>query len=142
MLNEKQQHILEQFNSCYNWEKKYMLIIKKGKELPELDESLKTEENKVQGCQSQVWIAAELDENKNLVFKADSDAMIVKGLVSLLLELYSGAKPEVIISTEPEFIHELGLGSHLSPSRANGLLSMVKKIKYYAMAYQALLARA
>ncbi len=118
-----------------------------GKSLPEFPEKLKTEDLKVKGCQSQVWLSAtlkeELNENsaslvKKIYFQADSDALIVKGLIAILLRVYSGRTPDEILALAPDFISELGFSSNLSPSRANGLQAMVKQIKYYALAFKAL----
>ena len=137
-IKKRQQQIIADFKSCKDWEDRYKKIIQIGKELPQFDEASKIEDNKVQGCQAQVWIVAQMDQKNNLEFKADSDALITRGLVGLLLKVYSGAPPAEIIKEAPEFISELGLSQHLSPSRANGLMSMVKKMKYYAIAFQAL----
>ena len=141
MIEKKIEKIINEFNQFEDWEDKYAHLIKRGKSLPEMQEALKTEDNKVKGCQSQVWMSAILNDDHTLSFVADSDAMIVKGIVSMLVEVYSGEKPEVIISHKPEFIKEIGLDEHLSPSRTNGLFSMIKQIKYYATAYQALLSK-
>lgn len=141
MMQQKIDKIIKEFNDLNNWEDKYSHIIKRGKNLPEMAEALKTEDNKVKGCQSQVWMSAALNEDHSLTFFAESDALIVNGIVSLLLEVYSGEKPEDIIAHKPEFIKAIGLDEHLSPSRTNGLFSMIKQIKYYATAYQALLSR-
>ena len=141
MIEDKIEKIINEFNQFDDWEDKYTHIIKRGKSLPEMQEELKTEDNKVKGCQSQVWMSAVLNDDHTLSFVADSDAMIVKGIVSLLVEVYSGEKPAVIIAHKPEFIKQIGLDEHLSPSRTNGLFSMIKQIKYYATAYQALLSK-
>ena len=131
--------ILDEFKGISGWDDKYKKIILKGKTLS-LDDSLKIEDNKVQGCQSQVWVVCELKDGK-LHYSADSDAVIAKGLIAILISLYSGLSPEEIITDNMEIIKLLELDSHLSPSRTNGLYSMIKKMKYYAMAYQAKLAQ-
>lgn len=136
-LKLRQQKLIEEFESCSNWEERYAKLIKIGKNLPELAAELKVDDNLVKGCQSKVWIAATLSDDKKIVFKADSDAMIVKGIVKILLDVYSNATPQEIIACEPDFIKSLEFDSHLSPSRANGLFSMIKQIKYYALAFQA-----
>jgi cysteine desulfuration protein SufE len=135
------EHLNQQFNSIANWEDRYKHLIEMGKNLPAMLPELKTEENKVKGCQSQVWLSVKLNEDKTLHFFADSDALIVKGLVALLLSVYQDLTPTEILQTPPQFLKELGLESHLSPSRANGLQSMLKQIQYYATAYQYLLSR-
>jgi cysteine desulfuration protein SufE len=137
-LNQRQDAIVEEFSGLNGWEGKYKRIIDLGKQLEALDDSLKSENLKVKGCQSQVWLHASLSDDKKVVFQADSDALIVKGLVSLLLQLYSNASADEILQTEPDFVARIGLDSHLSPSRTNGLLAMIKQIKYYAAALKAL----
>lgn len=137
-VKAREQEIIAEFSQLTNWEDRYKKIIELGKALPELPAEKKVEDAKVKGCQSQVWILARLDGDK-IVFEADSDALIVRGLVALLLRLYSHATPMEILSTPPEFIQAIGLESKLSPSRANGLLAMIKQMKFYAMAFQALL---
>lgn len=140
-IKDAQAHIVEEFSGLQNWEQRYKKIIDLGKQLPDLDEKFKTDDLKVKGCQSQVWIHATLSDDKRVVFQADSDALIVRGLVALLLKVYSGATPEEILNVEPTFIAEIGLQNHLSPSRTNGLMSMIKQIKYYAAAFTAMLDR-
>lgn len=135
-IAEKQARLISEFKNL-GWESRYQLIIKKGKELAALPEAEKTEDLKVKGCQSQVWLKADFTDGK-IRFRADSDALIVKGLIAILLSVYSDETPETILAVPPDFIRELGLDTHLSPSRANGLFAMIKQIKYYAMAYQAL----
>ncbi len=124
-----------------DWEKKFEKIIEYGKHWPGLTDAEKLEDLKVKGCQSQVWIKAELNSNKKIVFKGDSDALIVKGLVAIVLKIYSDESPETILKTEPQFLREIGFDSGLSPSRTNGLYSMIKQIKYYATAFQYLLSK-
>lgn len=129
-----------EFSGLATWEDRYKRLIERGKALGGLSEDMKQEKYKVRGCQSQVWLHATLDETGRIVFQADSDAMIVKGLVAILLEVYSQATPEEILATPPQFLKDLGFETHLSPSRANGLFAMVKQIMYYAQAFKALAA--
>lgn len=136
-INEKIQKLIREFENL-GWEDRYQLLIKKGKALDALPDTEKSEDLKVKGCQSQVWLKAHLNDQGDVEFRGDSDALIVRGLVAILLEVYSHEKPQVILETEPNFVKEIGLDTHLSPSRANGLFSMIKQIKYYAMAFQAL----
>lgn len=139
-LSTRQQQIVAEFSGFSDWEDRYKKLIEFGKQLPDLPDAKKTEDSKVKGCQSQVWMHARL-ENGRVMYEADSDALLVRGLVSMLLKVYSGATPVEIISTPPDFVKEIGLESKLSPSRANGLFSMIKQMKFYAMAFQALEAR-
>lgn len=134
-IEEKQDRIVRQFKLLGDWPERYKYIIKLGQKLDPLDEKFKVEENLVRGCQSQVWLVTELDEDK-VIFKADSDAAITKGLVAMLVNFYSGEHPETILRTDPEFIKQIGMQQHLSPTRSNGLASMVKQMKIYAMAYK------
>lgn len=138
---ERIREIEQEFAAYPGWEARYKHLIDLGRSLPDLPDQYKTEDLKVKGCQSQVWIHAELSPEGRVIFQADSDALIVKGLVSLLLRIYSGASPKEILSTSPEFIERLGFKSHLSPSRANGLFSMIRQIQYYATAFQVLQSR-
>jgi cysteine desulfuration protein SufE len=139
-LSARQKQIVQEFSGFSDWEARYKKLIELGKQLPDLPDSKKTEESKVKGCQSQVWMHARLDDGR-VFYEADSDALLVRGLVSMLLKVYSGSTPLEIISTPPDFVKEIGLESKLSPSRANGLFSMIKQMKYYAMAFQASLTR-
>lgn len=132
---ERQQDIVKEFEALGGWEDRYKHIIKIGKDLPKLDENLYDEKFLVKGCQSQVWLHASLNEQGEMLIQADSDAMIVKGLVSLLVRTYSGLKPKEVLESPPTFIKDLGMQDHLSPSRANGFLSMVKQIMLYAQAF-------
>lgn len=134
-LKEKQDRIVRQFELLGEWPERYKFIIKQGQKLDPLDEEKKTEDNLVRGCQSQVWLDTELDDDR-IIFRADSDAAITKGLVALLVNFYSGETPDEILSTDPEFIKKIGMQEHLSPTRSNGLASMVKQMKIYAMAYK------
>ena len=130
-----QEEIVDEFSVFDDWMDKYEHIIESGKELKAMSEDLKTSENLVKGCQSQVWLYAEMESGK-LVFQADSDAIITKGLVSLMVRTLSGHTPKEILDAEMIFVDEIGLKEHLSPTRSNGLVSMIKKIKLYALGFQ------
>ena len=134
-IEERQKNLLDFFSSMKNWEERYKAIIDKGKGLPKLSEELYDDQFLVKGCQSRVWLHAQIEEGQ-MVLQADSDALIVKGLVALLLDLYSKADPGEVLTHSPRFIEELGFQSYLSPSRANGFLSMIKQIKLYAQAFE------
>ncbi|NBC04067.1 MAG: SufE family protein [Bacteroidetes bacterium] len=134
-IEEKQDRIARQFELLGDWPERYKYIIKLGQKLEPLDEEHKVEENLVRGCQSQVWLVTEQDDDK-VIFKADSDAAITKGLAAMLVNFYSGENPETILQTDPKFIEKIGMQQHLSPTRSNGLASMVKQMKIYAMAYK------
>jgi cysteine desulfuration protein SufE len=134
-IPEIQDRIVREFSLFDDWTEKYEHLIKQGRKLSAFPEEQRLDQNKVKGCQSQVWLHAELDGDR-VNFYADSDAMIVKGLVSLLLRVYSGQKPEDILSYPPDFIKKIGMDTHLSPTRANGLVAMVKQIQFYAMAFK------
>lgn len=138
-LTERQEYWTAKLAKLPTWEDRYKEIIALGKALPDLDESLRTEESKVKGCQSQVWLHAKLDSNGTILFQGDSDALLVKGLLALLLNIYSHSKPDEILSTPPEFLKSLGFEGNLSPSRANGLFSMIKQIRNFATAFAYLL---
>ncbi len=136
-IEEVQQEIIEEFSVYEDWMDKYAYLIELGNQLDELDSKEKTDQNLIKGCQSRVWLVAE-KTNGTLQFKGESDAVIVKGLVALLLRVVSGRTPKEIAENELHFIDDLGLKQHLSPTRANGLLAMVKQIKLYAVAYNRL----
>lgn len=136
-IEEKQQEIIGDFSYLEDWMDKYELIIEMGKELPPMNEEDKTDQNIIKGCQSRVWIKPTF-ENGVINFSADSDALITKGLVSLVLKVLSGHTPEEIKEADLHFVNAIGLSSHLSPTRSNGLLSMLKQIKNYAIAYSTL----
>jgi cysteine desulfuration protein SufE len=138
-LQIKIQKIIQDFKACSDWEKKYEKLIQIGKQYQGLPDSEKSEDLKIKGCQSQVWIKAELVGDR-VRFQADSDAILVKGLVALVLNIYSDETPDDILNTEPSFLKDIGLDVGLSPSRSNGVYSMVKQVKYYATAYQYLLS--
>jgi cysteine desulfuration protein SufE len=135
-IEELQNEIIEEFEDFVDWEEKYSYIIELGSDLPDFDDADKNAVNLVKGCQSQVWLTSEFDREKNLViFHGDSDAFIVKGLVSLLLRIFSNQSPQDILSNELFIFEKIGLKGHLSPSRANGLSSMIRYIKNYAHNY-------
>ncbi len=134
-IAEKQAEIVEEFAMFDDWMQRYEYMIELGKSLPIIEEAYKTDDNIIKGCQSKVWVHAELDKDK-LVFTADSDAIITKGIIAILIRAFSGEKPQDIIDANTDFIDEIGLKEHLSPTRANGLVSMIKQLKMYAIAYQ------
>jgi cysteine desulfuration protein SufE len=133
-IADQQSQLILEFSRFKNWEDRYKLIIDKGRSLAPYPDEQRKENLKIKGCQSQVWLFSEEKDGK-VLFQADSDALITKGLIALLLQVYSGTKAEEILKTPPDFIASLGLESKLSPSRSNGLFAMVKQIKLYAMAY-------
>lgn len=135
-INSIQDEIIDEFSGFSDWMDKYSLIIETGNSLPALDEKYKTPENIIEGCQSRVWVHANY-ENGVITFEADSDAIIVKGIISLLIRVLSGQTPDDILKADLYFIDEIGLKEHLSPTRSNGLLAMVKQIKMYALAFKA-----
>lgn len=141
-ITDKQNSIIQEFAGITDWQNKYKLIIQKGKDLSSMPEESKTADNIVKGCQSQVWLASDFNkQDKTVIFTADSDAMIVKGLISLLLYVYSGETPDNIIKYPPIFIEKIGMQDHLSITRKNGLDRIIKQIQFYAIAYQSLLSR-
>jgi cysteine desulfuration protein SufE len=135
-INQIQDEIIEEFALFDDWTDKYEYIIDIGKKLPPLSSEYKTEENKIKGCQSQVWLHADVKEGK-LQFAGDSDAVIVKGLIGLLIRVLSNQKPEDVARANLHFIDNIGMSSHLAQTRSNGLASMVKQMKLYGIAYQA-----
>ena len=134
-IEATENEIVEEFSLFDSWDDKYEYIIDLGKRLPALEDQYKKDENRVRGCQSTVWLTADY-ENGKIFYKADSDAVIVKGLISMLIRVLSGQEPDKIISANLEFIKEIGMMSHLAQTRANGLLAMVKQMKNYALAYK------
>ena len=134
-IQEIQEEIVEEFSMFDDWMQRYEYMIDLGKSLPLIDEELKTEDRIIKGCQSKVWVNAELESDK-IAFTADSDAIITKGIIAILIRAWSGQKPADIIAANTDFIDEIGLKEHLSPTRANGLVSMIKQLKMYALAYQ------
>ncbi len=133
-IQDIQQEIIDEFEFLEDWMQKYEHLIELGKNLPIIDEAHKTEDNLISGCQSKVWIYAEKQDDK-LIYTADSDAILTKGVVALLLRVFSNQSAQAILETNTDFIDQIGLKEHLSPTRANGLLSMVKQIKLYALAF-------
>lgn len=136
-IDESQQDIIDQFADIDDWMDKYAYIIDMGNTLPALPEQLKTPDRLIEGCQSRVWLDAERDADGNIVFRADSDAIIVKGIISMLVQVLSGHTPDEILNADLRFINEIGLSEHLSPTRSNGLLAMVKQMRAYAAAFGA-----
>ncbi len=134
-IKEIQEEIIDEFSMFDDWMERYEYIIELGKSLPIIDEAYKLDENLIKGCQSKVWLYSELD-NDVIKYTADSDAILTKGIVALLLRVFSEQTPTDILSAETDFIDKIGLKEHLSPTRANGLVSMVKQIKMYAIAQQ------
>lgn len=134
-IKERQEEVIEEFSMFEDWMDKYEYLISLGKELPLIDETKKTDDKLIKGCQSRVWLDAELQNNK-VVFTADSDAIISKGIISLMIRVLSNSSPDEIVGEELFFIDQIGLKEHLSPTRSNGLVSMVKQMKLYALAFQ------
>jgi len=133
-IKEIQEEIIDEFSMFDDWMERYEYIIELGKTLPLIADAYKLEENLIKGCQSKVWIHADFVEDK-ILFTADSDAILTKGIVALVLRTFTNQQPKDILSAGTEFINEIGLKEHLSPTRANGLVSMIKQIKLYALAY-------
>ena len=134
-IKEKEQAVIEEFSMFEDWMDKYAYLIELGKELPLINEKYKDNQHLISGCQSRVWLHADLETDK-IVFTADSDAVITKGIVSLLVRVLSGHKPDEILQADLGFLEVIGLKEHLSPTRANGLTSMIKQIQLYAKAFQ------
>ena len=133
-INEVQREIVEEFSAFEDWMDKYAYLIELGNELKDLDPKDKTDQHLIKGCQSRVWLVSDMQDGK-IVFRGESDAVIVKGLVALLLRVVSNRTPEELLNNELFFVDEIGLKQHLSPTRSNGLLAMIKQIKLYAVAY-------
>ena len=134
-INAVQKEIVEEFYLFDDWMQRYEYMIELGKSLPLIDPEYKTEENIIKGCQSKVWIHADLEGDK-LVFTADSDAIITKGIIAVLIRVFSNQHPDAILGADTSFIDKIGLKEHLSPTRANGLVSMIKQLKMYAIAFK------
>ena len=134
-INEIQDEIIEEFSGFDDWMDKYQLLIDLGNEQEPLEEKYKTEQNLIDGCQSRVWLQADMEDDGTLYFKAESDALIVKGIVALLIRVLSGHTPQEILDADLYFIEEIGLKEHLSPTRSNGLVAMVKQMRSYALAF-------
>ena len=135
-INELQDEIIEEFSDFDDWMDKYQLLIDLGNEQEELDPKYKTDQNLIEGCQSRVWLQADLVDGM-IIFQAESDALIVKGIVTLLIKVISGHTPDEILNADLYFIEKSGLKEHLSPTRSNGLLAMVKQMRMYALAFKA-----
>ncbi|HCQ14331.1 SufE family protein [Flavobacterium sp.] len=135
-IKEIQEEIVGEFSMFDDWMQRYEYIIDLGKSLPLIDEQYKTEDNIIKGCQSKVWVHGEQNNDK-IVFTADSDAILTKGIIAILIRAFSNQKPSDILEANTDFIDEIGLKEHLSPTRANGLVSMIKEIKMYALAFNA-----
>lgn len=137
-INEIQDQIIDDFSAFDDWMDKYQMIIEMGNSLEPLDEKYKTPQNLIEGCQSRVWLQADFDEQTNLIhFTGDSDAVIVKGLVSLVIQVLSDHTPDEILNADLYFIEQIGLKENLSPTRSNGFLSMIKQMRIYALAFKA-----
>lgn len=135
-INELQDEVIEEFSDFDDWMDKYQLLIDLGNEQEPLNEKYKTEQNLIDGCQSRVWLQADMEDG-NVVFQAESDALIVKGIIALLIKVVSGHTPDEILNSDLYFIEKIGLKEHLSPTRSNGLLAMVKQMRMYALAFKA-----
>ena len=134
-INELQDNVIEEFSAFDDWMDKYALLIDLGNSLPPLEEKYKTESNLIEGCQSRVWLQADYKDGK-IIFKGESDAVIVKGIVSLLINIMSDHTPQEILDTDLYFIEKIGLKEHLSPTRSNGFVAMVKQMRMYALAFR------
>lgn len=132
-----QDEVIAEFSDFDDWMDRYQLLIDLGNEQAPLDEQYKTDQNLIEGCQSRVWLQADLQEDGTILFQAESDALIVKGIIALLIKVVSGHTPDEILDSELYFIDAIGLKEHLSPTRSNGLLSMVKQMRMYALAFKA-----
>ncbi len=135
-IKEIQDEIIDEFSMFDDWEERYQYVIDLGKTLPLIEERYKTDDNIIKGCQSRVWLHAE-EKDGDVTFTADSDAILTKGLIAIMIRVFSGQKPEAILEADTDFVDEIGLKEHLSPTRANGLVSMIKQIKMYALAFNA-----
>lgn len=135
-INELQNEVIEEFSDFEDWMDKYQLLIDLGNEQEALDSKYKTDQNLIDGCQSRVWLQADLVDGK-VIFQAESDALIVKGIIALLIKVISGHTPDEILDADLYFIEKIGLKEHLSPTRSNGLLAMVKQMRMYALAFKA-----
>lgn len=136
-IEETQQEIADEFSEVDDWMDRYSMIIDMGNSLPEISEGLKTPDRLIEGCQSRVWLDGNLDADGKVEFTADSDAIIVKGIIAMLIKVLNGHTPREIIDADLHFINDIGLAEHLSPTRSNGLLAMLKQMKAYALALDA-----
>lgn len=139
-INELQDEVIEEFSNFDDWMDKYQLLIDLGNEQESLAPQYKTEQNLIDGCQSRVWLQSDLTDDGKIIFQAESDALIVKGIITLLIKVVSGHTPDEILDSELYFIEKIGLKEHLSPTRSNGLLAMVKQMRMYALAFKAKMA--
>lgn len=135
-IKEIQDEIIDEFSMFDDWEERYQYVIDLGKTLPLIEEQYKTDDNIIKGCQSRVWLHAK-EKDGTIAFTADSDAILTKGLIAIMIRVFSGQKPEAILEADTDFVDKIGLKEHLSPTRANGLVSMIKQIKMYALAFNA-----
>lgn len=135
-IEKRQQEIIDEFSFFEDWMQKYEHIIELGRELPIIDDTHKTDDSLIRGCQSRVWLHADTDTTGNVVFTADSDAIITKGMIALMIRVLSGSRPDEIASADLHFVKDIGLFEHLSPTRSNGLASMIKQMKFYGLALQ------
>ncbi len=136
-IEETQEEIIDDFSAIDDWMDRYAMIIDMGNQLPPIDDSLKTPDRLIEGCQSRVWLDAAEDEEGRLHFTADSDAIIVKGIIAMLIKVLNGHTPQEILDADLHFIADIGLAENLSPTRSNGLLAMLKQMKAYALAFKA-----
>ena len=136
-INDIQAEIIEEFSQLYDWMDRYGLIIDLGNSLPPIDEKYRTPDHLIEGCQSRVWLNAEMTPDGKIHYTADSDAIIVKGIISLLIKILNDHTPDEILSSDLHFINDIGLAEHLSPTRSNGLLAMVRQMRLYALAFKA-----
>ena len=136
-IQENEENLIEQFADIDDWMDRYAYIIDLGNALEPISEQLKTPDRLIEGCQSRVWLDAELDSDGKVIYRADSDAIIVKGIISMLVEVLSGHTPDEILAADLNFIDKIGLAEHLSPTRSNGLLAMVKQMRDYDLAFKA-----
>lgn len=134
-INEKQQEIIDEFDGLDDWMDRYATIIDLGAQLAPLTPEEKTPQNLIEGCQSRVWVSAHLDDDGKMRLSADSDASIVKGIIAMLVDVLDGHTPKEVLDADLHFINDIGLSEHLSPTRSNGLLAMIKQIKLYALAF-------
>lgn len=136
-IEQQQEEIIEEFAEVDDWMDRYAMIIDMGNSLPAIDDSLKTPDRLIEGCQSRVWLEGQMSPDGKVEFTADSDAIIVKGIIALLIKVLNGHTPDEIIGADLHFINDIGLGENLSPTRSNGLLAMLKQMKAYALAFKA-----
>ena len=135
-IEEKERELIDEFDGIDDWMDRYACIIDMGNSLPALPENLKTPDRLIEGCQSRVWLDAELDADGKVVYRADSDAIIVKGIISMLVDVLSGHTPDEILEADLHFINDIGLSEHLSPTRSNGLVAMLRQMRAYAAAFR------